>query len=552
MEQIARRILEKTAREPFKYGLYSDAFEGIKLIYKTDKLLGVELNGLLRDAILRAGTDSRDLSFLRHVENIRMETYHLEARDFFDSYMIYLEWHRPAKKKYYLPRRHIIKPVVDSMQDLMDGKIKFLAVSLPTRVGKTTAGIFFMSLLMGKHPQTANIMTGYSKTLTDGFFQRVRSVVTDTKKYQWGAVFPEQKIAAVSLERTSIDIGEVKEYPTLTCRSMEGTSTGAIEVGEGGLLYSDDLVSGQEEALSIDRLDKRYSVYLNEMLDRCKDNPKQLMIGTRWSPYDPMGRILEAHRDDPEYRLVNIPAVDDNDESNFVYDYGVGFSTKHFHEMRRSLDPADWWAKYMGQPYAREGLLFPRDELKYFDELPGGSPSRIVAVVDVAWGGGDFLSMPIAYIYDGVEEEGQPAIYIDDVVFSKGGKDITYPKVVGAIMRHKPYLVQVEANNGGDEFRDEVNRLLLKNNFHTNITARRSPPTSSKLSRIVRYAPDIKRMYFRSRATRTADYKKFMENLENYLSDGKNKHEDAPDSMAMIVPLIFHPYGEVIIMERPY
>lgn len=552
MENTVRRIIEKAEKDRFKYGLYSDAFEGIKLVYQKDKGLGVKLNNLLRDAILKAGAESRDLSFLRHVENVRMETYHLEARDFFDSYLIYLEWHRPAKKKYYLPRRHIIKPVIDGMQDLMDGKMKFLAVSLPTRVGKTTAGIFFMSLLMGRNPQTANVMTGYSKTLTDGFFARNRAVITDTSKYQWANVFPEQKIAAVSLERTSIDIGEVKEYPTLTCRSLEGTSTGAIEVGEGGLLYSDDLVSGIEEAMSGERLDKRYKTYLNEMLDRCKDNTKQLMIGTRWSPYDPMGRILEENKDDPDYRLINIPALNEKDESNFVYDYGVGFSTKHFHGMRNSLDPADWWAKYMGEPYVREGLLFPLDELKFFDELPLGKPSRVVAVIDVAWGGGDYLSMPIAYVYDGIEEEGQPAIYIEDVVFTKGGKDITYPKVTGAIMRHNPYFVQVEANNGGNEFRDEVNRILLKSNFHTNVTARRSPPTSAKYQRIARYAPDIKKFYFRSRRTQTQEYKDFMKNLTNYLFGGKSKHEDAPDSLAMIVPAIFNTYGEVVIMERPF
>lgn len=552
MENTVRRIIEKAEKDRFKYGLYSDAFEGIKLVYQKDKGLGVKLNNLLRDAILKAGAESRDLSFLRHVENVRMETYHLEARDFFDSYLIYLEWHRPAREKYYLPRRHIIKPVIDSMQDLMDGNIEFLALSMPSRTGKTTAGILFMTLLMGRNPQTANIMTGYTSELTDAFFKRVRLILSDTSKYQWANVFPEEKIANISLQKTFIDLGEVKEFPTLTCRALPSASEGIMEVGEGGLLYSDDLVSGFEEATNKDRLDKLYNTYITQMLGRRKDNTKQLMINCRWSLRDPMGRILEEHKDNPRYRHLNFPALNEKDESNFVYDYGVGFSTKYFREMRNTLEPEDWWAKYMGEPYEREGILFPLVELKYFDELPLGKPSRVVAAIDVAWGGGDYLSMPIAYIYDGIEDEGQPAIYIEDVVFTKGGKDITYPKVTGAIMRHNPYFVRVEANNGGNEFKDEVNRILLKSNFHTNMSAFRSPPTSSKQNRIVRYSSDIKKFYFHSRRTQTQEYKAFMRNLTNYALNINNKNEDAPDSLAMLVPAIFNTYGEVVIMERPF
>ena len=214
-------------------------------------------------------------------------------------------------------------------------------------------------------------------------------------------------------------------------------------------------------------------------------------------------------------------------------------------DMRKSIDDATWWAKYMGQPYVREGLVFPQAELNYYNGvLPGGEPDRVMATIDVAWGGGDYVSMPICYMYDEVG-------YIDDVVYNKGDKTVTQPLVAGKIKQHMPHQNQFEANNGGAEYCEDVSQILDKDDIHVNLSYRKSPPTSSKLSRIIQYAPEIKKLYFRDNEHSSPEYKAFMRCLTSYVVTGKNKNDDAPASLAMLIELKDRTYGAVKVFQRP-
>lgn len=546
MDKIINSIFKKIKKDPLTVELYTDCFECIKIIFADNKQKAFEYNKQFRKTLVQSKKLTTDLSFIGEVENLRKESYHLEAVDIFDSYLIYLEWNRPSTKKFYLPRRKVLKTLVQDLQDLADHKITFLGISLPPRVGKSTLCIMFMTWIMGKNPDIANVMSGHSDKLTDGFYREILSILNDDETYLWKEVFPEVKIVDNSAKNESIDLGRKKRFPTITCRSIGGTLTGAVEIGEGGVLYSDDLVEDLEESLNPERLQAKYDAYLNQLKDRKKDNALELMVGTRWNVLDPMGRIHDQYENDPRYRFRVISALDENDESNFDYDHGVGFSTEYYHDMRKSIDDATWWAKYMGQPYVREGLLFPQAELNYFNGvLPEGTPDRIMAVIDVAWGGGDSLSMPIGYLY-GTD------CYIPDVVFNKGDKTITRPLVVGKLKRHLPHQVQVEANNGGAEYCEDIEEMLLSENVHINLSYRKAPNTMSKLARIIQVAPEIKKFYFLDNSHADKEYKSFMREVTSFVMTGKNKHDDAPDSLAMLVNLIFNSYGEVKIFQRPY
>ena len=415
---------------------------------------------------------------------------------------------------------------------------------IPTH--NSTLCILFITWMMGRHPESANVMSGHSDKLTDGFYQEILNVLTDKNTYLWHEVFPDVLLVDKSAKNETIDLGTKKRFPTLTCRSIEGTLTGAVEIGEDGVLYSDDLVADLEESLNPERLQNKYDAYLNQLKDRKKDGALELMVGTRWNVLDPLGRIADQYGDDPNYRFRVIPALNENDESNFQYDFGKGFGTAYYHDMRRSIDDATWWAKYMGQPYVREGLLFPRDSLQFYNgQLPGSDPDRVMAVIDVAWGGGDWLSMPIAYIY-GAD------CYIHDVVFSNKNKTVTIPLVVGKIKQHRIHQIRVEANNGGSEFCAEVDALLSKDGIHVNMGHRRAPTTTSKLSRIIQHAPEIQRMYFLDDKHRTdSAYRLFMQNLQGFVMTGKNKHDDAPDSLAQLVEYKSSNYGVVTVFQRP-
>lgn len=544
MQNIISKIFQKIEKDPLNLQLYNDCFDGIKILYDTDKEKCFEFNLRLRQRCSAAKRLSSDWDFIEGVEEIRKESYHLEAKDVFDSYLIYLEWNRPANKKFYLPRRRVLKTLVQDLQDLADHKILFLGISLPPRVGKSTLCIMFMTWIIGRNPDVANVMSGHSDKLTDGFYREILSVITDTNTYLWKEVFPGVSLVNTSAKNETIDLDREKRFPTMTCRSIGGTLTGAVEIGEGGVLYSDDLIEDLEESLNPDRLQAKYDAYLNQLKDRKKDNALELMVGTRWNVLDPLGRIQSQYEDDPHYRFRVIPALDENDESNFDYDFGVGFSTEYYHDMRASIDDATWWAKYMGQPYVREGLLFPQSELNYYNGvLPDGDPVK-KAVCDVAWGGGDSLAMPFAYIYG-------DAVYIHDVIFSNGDKEVTYPLVVGKTKQHLPHTERFEANNGGTEYADKVDELLRKDGVHINIYSRRAPNTQSKLARIIQFAPDIRKFYFVAPKYQSGDYKRFMSEVTTFVQTGKNAHDDACDSLAQLADELYHGVAKVEVFRRP-
>ena len=89
------------------------------------------------------------------------------------------------------------------------------------------------------------------------------------------------------------------------------------------------------------------------------------------------------------YRFRKIPALNDDGESNFDYEYGVGFSTKYYVDMKARLDANEWEAKYQQKPFLREGIVFAADELRYYNGvLPEGGFVKNVSACDVAWGGG--------------------------------------------------------------------------------------------------------------------------------------------------------------------
>ena len=416
---------------------------------------------------------------------------------------------------------------------------------IPTH--NSTICIFFLTWHMGRHPDDASAMGGHSDTLVNGFYGELNAVLDPGGEYLWHDVFPHAQIESRSAKYLQINLNHPKRFPTMTCRSAEGTWTGAIDISRDGILYVDDLVKDLEESLSPARLDAKYNIYLNQMKDRMKDGALQLMVGTRWNVMDPLGRVREQYRDNPKYRFTVIPALDANGESNFQYDYGVGFSTEYYRDMKASIDDCTWCAKYQGAPYVRQGLVFPPDSLlRYNGVLPGGSPERIIAACDVAWGGEDYLSMPIVYVY------GDGSMYCVDVVFSNANKVFTQPEVVGKLLIHRPHQVQFEANNGGTEYAQAIDEMLRAKGCVLNISTRRAPGNASKLSRIIQYAPDILKIHFLDFDHSTPEYRSFIEWLCSFVSLGKNVHDDAPDSLAQLMDLATGNWGIVAVQKRVF
>ena len=452
----------------------------------------------------------------------------LEAPEIFESYLYYMEKNRQSKRKFYEPRKRTLSVLVQDLQDLEDRKIDFLGVSMPPRTAKSTTCIFFLSWIMGKRPNSHNAMSGHSGILADGFYGEIQNLIL-TPEYTFNEIFPHAKLEKKSADKKEINLDKPDRFSTLTCRGIDGTWTGSVDISSDGYLYVDDLVRDRMESLSPTRLENRYQDYLNVLVDRKNDGARELMVGTRWNVLDPLGRIESEKKNNPRYRFRKIPALNSNGESNFDYDYGVGFSTKYYIDMKSRLDPNEWEAKYQQKPFIREGLLFPADELRTYNGVLPEGDSRIVSACDVAWGGGDALSMPIGREYENGE------VYIFDWVFNRGTKEVTLPIVAGKIMGNKIRQINFEANNGGHMYRKYIDEKLQEWNYKCSCTDSKAPGNMEKMSKIIAYSGDIKRKFvFLDEEHRSKEYQEAMDEMTFFVQLGKNDHDDSVDSLSQL------------------
>lgn len=535
---LIEKILAKIKKTPTDYQAYEDLFSLCRSGITEDRKEALRYSTELR-SICEKSIRKLNGSIIPQLVKLSNRTLLFEAPYLFDSYMQYLEINRKPQERFYLPRRKRLKVVVDAIQELVDDELDELFISMPPRVGKTTLILFALTWIVGRNSELSNLYSAYSDIITAAMYSGVLEVINDSYTYTWHEIFPDSKIVSTNAKDEILNIDRKKRYPSLTCRSLYGTLNGACDCN--GFLVSDDLIGGIEEALNKDRLASAWFKVDNNLIPRAKETAKRLWVGTRWSMVDPAGVRMDLLINDPEYatvryKIINIPALDpETDESNFDYQYGVGFSTAYYRQRRASFerknDIASWNAQYMGEPIERDGTLFSPEDLQYYNGvLPDGEPDRIFMACDPAFGGGDFVSAPVAFQYDN-------DVYIHDVVFNAADKKITRPLVVELVLRNKVQAAQFEANNGGEEYQEWVEARLKEKGYRLNITSKRAQTTKKKELRIFDKAPEIREFYFLEQGKRSKEYSQFMMNLFSFKIAGKNKNDDAPDSLAMLVEM---------------
>ncbi len=454
------------------------------------------------------------------------QTFLFAAPYDFHSYLIYIEKDRDINKRFYEPRIKVLRPIVQDLQDLSDGKLMRLGLSMPPGTGKSTLGIFYITWLMGREPLKPSLATAYADKLTRSFFDGTLQIIKDPE-YKFSEVFPNSPLVATNSKDETIDLKQVKRFKTLTCRSIDSGLTGATRCE--ALAYADDMVSGSEEALNHERMDILWTKFSNDFMSRMKQNCKMLIIGTRWSIHDPIGRLEQRYLDDEKSKFVKLPALDINGKSNFDYDYNVGFSTEYFLDLKENMDDISWRAIYMQEPIEREGLLYSEDDFQYFFDLPKEKPDTVIAVCDSKGQGKDYVCCPCGYVYG-------DKIYINEVIFNNGLPEITKPLVANLCVKNNASRLDIESNNGGDYYSKDVDEQIKKQGGNTSI--RTFFTSSNKITKIVAESDFVKKNFiFLHKSKQNTEYKRFMQNLLGFTVTGRAKHDDAPDAIAMLSQL---------------
>mgnify|MGYP002937211293 FL=1 len=315
MKKLLETIYNKLVTSSYEYQLYEDLYYMSKEAMKTDISLGVKYLKKLSvriESVIPKIKDDDLLSFYELHKSVLL----LAAPYDFESYLLYVESNREPKKKFYPPRRKVLKQVVDALQELADDKLDLLAVSLPPGCGKTTLAIFYLTWLAGKIPNEPMLTGSHSNAFIRGVYDECLRILDRDGDYLWRDVFPGVGVTNTNAKDCRIDLDKRQRFETLEFTSIGTGNAGLYRAAT--LLYCDDLVSGIEVALSKERLDKLWETYTTDLRQRkIGDHCKELHIATRWSVHDVIGRLEREYIDSDRAKFIVIPALDENDESNF-------------------------------------------------------------------------------------------------------------------------------------------------------------------------------------------------------------------------------------------
>lgn len=507
--------------------------------HEYSKLIRQSANKMVRD-----GVDADRMLDLYY------KTHLFDAPHFFDSFCIYIEKDRAPEKQFYLPRRKQLKPCADALQDLEDGKLELLGISEPPGVGKTTLAEFFLAWTSGRNPFLPNLIGSHNNSFLGGMYGEMLRIFDPVGEYRWVDVFPGMSVIGTNAKDMMIGIGYDKA-DDMRFKTLEFSSIGSGNAGKVramNILYCDDLVDGIETAMSRDRLDKLWQTYYTDLRQRkVGTRAKELHIATRWSLHDVVGRLEREYEGDPFARFIRFPALDENDESNFDYPYGLGYTTEALHKQRDIMDEPSWRALYMNEPIEREGTLYDPSELRRYFDLPDKEPDSILAICDTKEQGADYCVCPVFYQYGN-------DFYMDAIICDSGKVEVVQDRVANLLVDRKVKQCRIESNRGGTLFAQNVQNRVKELGGMTSITTKWTQ--TNKETRIQTNSAMVKaHILFKDESLYAInrEYREAMNQLTTYSMMGKNKHDDVPDTLAMFVDWQMSDRANIAtIMKRPF
>lgn len=532
-EVTRRDILRFVNLNPLQADAYKDLFWVTKEYEKINHVAAMDWTVDLIDQLKKGLTDNareRNYDEAEQFDILLYQSLIFGAPWLFDCYLQAVEYGKPFDKQFYMPRRHYLKRYVDGYQEILDGKLDFLSISMPKRCGKSQLGINFTCMMSGKYPNKATLMEGTGDDLVKSFYLGCLEYLQTPSDYHFYDIFPGSRLVQTNADTKIINLAERSRFPTVMCRSIDARQVGLSEATN--LLYLDDCVEGREEAKNRQRLDDKWEVISGDIIGRAIEGTPIVICGTRYSIHDPIGHLQdEMLRQNKRMRVLETPALDpQTDESNFEYiREGVPvFTTQYFRDQREMLSAEQFESEFQQQPFEAKGLLFPEKSLNRYFELPlDKDPDAVVAFCDPADKGEDYTALIVCKIYD-------EDVFVDDVVFDDAPPEVTKPECARMLINHNVSTATFESNNAGQYYSRDVNALV--NNYGGKVSIRAKRSISNKQTRI-EFASDgiIKHFWFKdaSTYTRNSQYAVFMRNVTGYTRTGKVPHDDGPDVLSI-------------------
>ena len=408
------------------------------------------------------------------------------------------------------------------IDDFARGLIKKLMVFVPPQHGKSEISTRRLPAYMfGINPYINLAVVSYNDTKAKKFNREIKRIINDET---YKDIFPDTILPnSLSGYTNSANEFEILDYEG-TCKAVGvgGSLTGdPIDMLIIDDIYKDAMSAWSE--VSRTNIEDWYDTVADT---RLHNNSQVLIVFTRWHHLDLAGKLLQ--NEPKEWEVIKFEAIKDKFDNEIdIRKKGEAlWSERHSLEKlkkSRNRNPYVFQSLYQQDPKPLEGLLY--SEFKTYKELP--EYKQVKNYTDTADTGSDYLCS-IDYVEIGELK------YIIDVLYTQKPNEYTELELAKQFKRNNVNFSEIESNNGGRAFARNVQRIT-KNELGNNKTIvnwfyqsknkdARIKSNSSTVNNTIIFPHD---WHIR--------WSEFYTHVTNYMAKGKNKHDDAPDTLTGIV-----------------
>lgn len=250
------------------------------------------------------------------------------------------------------------------------GEIPYSVITMPPRHGKSErASRRFIPWFIGRNPWAQVIFTTYGQEFADDFGRTWREIITG-ERYQM--VFPELRI---KMDSRAVDHLGIKEFGgELFAVGMGGALTGR----GADLLVIDDPIKGPKEADSATIREQQWQWYTAVALTRLMPGARIVIVLTRWSEDDIVGRLFNElyipKEEQEKWTVLHMPAIANEGTTQEKALWPDRYTLQYLQSIRRVSPARVWSSLWQGTPTPPEGFFFKVNQI--FEYTPDQMPKE--------------------------------------------------------------------------------------------------------------------------------------------------------------------------------
>jgi len=407
-----------------------------------------------------------------------------------------------------------------------------LIIKMPPRHGKTRTLILWEMWIFGKDNKFKFITCSYNDDSAQDFSKYVRDGISEEKNEEsqiiYSDIFPSTKI-----KKGSAAMGKWALHGTHF--SYKGAGIGGSITGKGGNgLIIDDPIKSADEAYNDNRLDKIWQWYTGTLLSRREKDALEIITHTPWAAGDIGTRILNSPGAEEWYVFSRTACEDKKMLCPEILDYS------DYCRLKRDMDELIFSANYDLEIIESKFLLY--NPFKTYTELPKDENGDIVyfekaMICDTADTGEDFLSSIYGYIINNY-------FYVIDIYYTQDDISVTEEETARLLIENKIDTAYIESNSAGHAWGYHVEKILAEKYNWLGTSFLLFTQTKNKQARIF-----SKRGMVNKYIIFPHDWKSrfpiFYHAIMTYKKIGKNKHDDGPDMLTMVVEYMNEDYETI-------